>query len=136
MSAAGITCHRTLSSRSRAVPLSLRTPPGETSALTTRMRQSALTHRAARLVAFVYVVMNASYVARNVFIDAEDDNRIERRPLEREHRAGISFRAHHFRLAYQYTRRSSEFRSLVPHPLTSSSPHSYGMVMVSIGANP
>jgi hypothetical protein len=85
--------------------------------------------------AYVYLVANASYAARNVFIDNEDDTyRIRRLPWGREHRAGVSFRVHNFRLAYQYTWRSSEFRPLV-HFLGPSRPHSYGMVMVSVGPN-
>lgn len=87
--------------------------------------------------AFVYVVMNGSYVRRNVFIDADDDAYfIERRPWVRERRAGASFRVHHFRLAYQYTRRSSEFRPFISRFQQSSRAHSYGMVMMSVGANP
>jgi hypothetical protein len=85
--------------------------------------------------AYVYVIANASYAARSIFIDTEDDKyRIRRLPWGREHRAGVSFRIHHFRTAYQYTWRSSEFRPLV-HFLGPSRPHSYGMVMVSIGPN-
>jgi hypothetical protein len=87
--------------------------------------------------AYVYVVANGSYVLRNVFLDAEDDAyRIERRPWVREHQAGMSFRVRHVRLAYQYTRRSSEFRPLVHRTRQSAGPHSYGMILMSIGANP
>jgi hypothetical protein len=87
--------------------------------------------------AYVYVVANASYAARNVFIDAEDDQYlIKRRPNVREHRAGATFRVHHFRFAYQQTWRSSEFRPLVRNISHSDRPHSYGMVMISVGPNP
>jgi hypothetical protein len=84
---------------------------------------------------YVYVVANASYTAHNVFIDTEDDTyRIRRLPWGREHRAGASVRVHNFRLAYQYTWRSSEFRPLV-HFLGPSRAHSYGMLMMSVGPN-
>jgi lipid A 3-O-deacylase len=87
--------------------------------------------------AFVYLIANASYVARNVFIDAEDDRYfIERIPREREHRAGASFRVRQFRFAYQYTWHSAEFRALIPRIVHPDRPHSYGMVMISIGPNP
>lgn len=87
--------------------------------------------------AYVYVVANASYAARNVFIDAEDNQYlIKRRPEVREHRAGATFRVHHFRFAYQQTWRSSEFRPLVRNISHSDRPHSYGMVMISVGPNP
>jgi len=87
--------------------------------------------------AYVYVVANASYAARNVFIDADADQYlIKRRPEVREHRAGATFRVHHFRFAYQQTWRSSEFRPLVPNISHSDRPHSYGMLMISIGPNP
>ena len=87
--------------------------------------------------AYVYVVANASYSARNVFIDAEDGQYlIKRRPEVREHRAGATFRVHHFRFAYQQTWRSSEFRPLVRNISHSDRPHSYGMVMISVGPNP
>jgi lipid A 3-O-deacylase len=87
--------------------------------------------------AYIYVVANATYVARNVFIDAEDEQyRIERRSSVREHRAGISVRVRHFRFAYQQTWRSSEFRPLVTRVQQSSRAHSYGMIMISIGPNP
>jgi|GEM_PF-1876981 len=87
--------------------------------------------------AYVYVVANASYAARNVFIDAEADRYlIKRRPEVREHRAGATFRVHHFRFAYQQTWRSSEFRPLVRNISHSDRPHSYGMLMISVGPNP
>jgi lipid A 3-O-deacylase len=87
--------------------------------------------------AYVYVVTNASYAARNVFIDAEADQYlIKRRSDVREHRAGATFRVHHFRFAYQQTWRSSEFRPLVRNISHSDRPHSYGMVMISVGPNP
>jgi hypothetical protein len=58
----------------------------------------------------------------------------------RQHRAGASFRVHHFRFAYQYTWTSSEFRSLVRTvPVRGHLPadaHSYGMVMISVGPKP
>jgi lipid A 3-O-deacylase len=87
--------------------------------------------------AYVYVVANGSYVLRNVFLDADDGTYlIERRPWVRERRAGASFRVRHFRLAYQYTHRSSEFRPLVHRLNQAAHAHSYGMVLMSIGANP
>jgi hypothetical protein len=87
--------------------------------------------------AYVYVMLNASYAARNVFIDAEDDQYlIKRRPNVREHRAGATFRVHHFRFAYQQTWRSSEFRPLVRNISRSDRPHSYGMLMISVGPSP
>lgn len=87
--------------------------------------------------AYVYVVANASYAARNVFIDADAGQYlIERRSNVREHRAGATFRLHHFRFAYQQTWRSSEFRPLVRNITNSDRPHSYGMVMISVGPRP
>jgi lipid A 3-O-deacylase len=84
--------------------------------------------------AYVYVVANASYVARNVFIDAEDERyRIERRPWVKEHRAGFSVRRNRFRFTYQYTHVSSEFRPLIRRIAQPDRPHSYGMVMLSFG---
>ena len=87
--------------------------------------------------AYVYVVANASYVLRNVFIDAEDDRyRIERRPTVREHRFGASVRVRHIRFAYQQTWRSSEFRPLIARVQQSSRAHTYGMLMISVGPDP
>jgi lipid A 3-O-deacylase len=87
--------------------------------------------------AYLYVVANGSYVLRNVFLDANDDTYlIQRRPWVRERRVGASFRVRHFRLAYQYTHRSSEFRPLVHRLQQSAHAHSYGMILMSIGADP
>lgn len=109
----------------RATPFSLRTQMSEVSAAAVQRNWDA----------YVYVVANASYVQRNVFLDAEDESYlIERRPRVREHRAGASFRVRRFRLAYQYTWRSSEFQSFIRRQQPSRA-HSYGMVMISFGPN-
>src|SRR5205823_8280617 len=79
----------------KSVPLSLplRRPLGDFSTQSVRAAQPA---SKANWDAYVYFVANASYVARNVFLDANDDtHRIERRPTVRPQRAGPSFRRSH-----------------------------------------
>jgi lipid A 3-O-deacylase len=78
---------------------------------------------------------NVSYVARNIFIDAEDTTyRIEREPNVQSYHAGASFRIGWFRLAYQHTWRSPEFKALVRRsPVTGQS---WDTVLVSVGPHP
>jgi hypothetical protein len=120
----------------RATTMALRTQlPIERSAAAPETARAAAQER--KWDAFVYVVANAGYAARNVFLDSNDQQyRIEREPRVREHRAGVSFRVRRYRFAYQYTWRSSEFDSLVRRLRQPGREHSYGMIMFSVGPNP
>lgn len=86
--------------------------------------------------AYVYVAGNAAYVARNIFLDSDDDTyRIDREPTVREHRMGASVRVRKVRIAYQHTWRSSEFNSILGR--TRAAPaSSYDMILLSFGENP
>lgn len=123
-----------------SVPLKLQAPGlldgrdvGPAAAATPEAQRSAPSSRPP-WDAYVYASATASYVGRNVFIDAEDERyRIERRRQLREHRAGVAVRFHDFRIAYQYTHVSPEFRPLIPRIAQPQRAHSYGMVMISVG---
>jgi hypothetical protein len=87
--------------------------------------------------AYLYAKGSASYVARSVFLDSEDDTyRIERTPRLREHRFGASVRYRGVRLAYEHTWRSSEFESHVGRRTRPARPQSFDMVLISFGPNP
>jgi hypothetical protein len=87
--------------------------------------------------AYVYAVGNAAYVARNIFLDAEDNAyRIEREPNVREHRIGASVRIRKVRVAYQHTWRSSEFSTFIGGRTRAAQDSSYDLVLLSFGANP
>jgi hypothetical protein len=84
---------------------------------------------------YVFGGGSVSYVARNIFIDAEDATyRIEREPNVQSYHAGASVRIAWFRLAYQHTWRSAEFKALVRRsPVTGQS---WDTVLISVGPNP
>ncbi|MFL6248003.1 MAG: lipid A deacylase LpxR family protein [Thermoanaerobaculia bacterium] len=87
--------------------------------------------------AYVYAAANAAYVARNIFLDAEDEAyRIEREPNVREHRMGVSVRIRKVRLAYQHTWRSSEFSTFIGGRTRAARDSSYDMVLLSFGPEP
>lgn len=86
---------------------------------------------------YVYMAANAAYVARNVFLDAEDDAyRIEREPNVREHRIGATIRIRKVRIAYQHTWRSSEFSTHIGSRTRSAPDSSYDTILLSFGENP
>jgi hypothetical protein len=87
--------------------------------------------------AYVYAAANVAYVARNIFLDAEDDAyRIEREPNVREHRIGASIRIRKVRVAYQHTWRSSEFNTFIGGRTRAARDFTYDVVLISFGADP
>jgi lipid A 3-O-deacylase len=114
----------------RAVPFSLRAP------VSSDARVAAVAPTVRNWDAHVFVVGNVAYVARNIFLDAEDTTyRIEREPNVREYRAGGTVRVGRFRIAYQHTWRSSEFTAQLRRP-RSAPGQSWDTIVISVGPNP
>lgn len=114
----------------RAVPLSLRTPVSRDA------KMAALPAPVRNWDAHLFVVGNVAYVARNIFIDAEDETYlIEREPNVQEYRAGASVRVGRFRVAYQHTWRSSEFTAQFRRPRPAPG-QSWDTILISVGPNP
>ncbi len=112
----------------RAVPFSIRS----------RARLDEMKKKAASAPsdwdAYLFASGTAVYVARNIFLDAEDTTyRIEREPNVREHRAGLSVRIRKVRVAYQRTWRSSEFSSVIGRRSRPADAQSYDMLLFSFG---
>lgn len=80
--------------------------------------------------AYLFATADARYVARDIFIDAgEQDCDIKRKPFVRDRRVGASVRFRWLRIEYAHTRRSPEFDP-------DSRSHSFGTYTLSVGTRP